>query len=85
MLRSTGKYNTDCAILSCNLSILHTLVLYLDLATVRADLQAASIRWSWGIAALGRRQVGVAVGLRNFIVVASLQPGAGSGVGGKGR
>ena len=43
------------------------------------------IRCRWGIAALGRRQVGVAVGLRNVIVVASLQPGAGSGVGGKGR
>ena len=43
------------------------------------------IRCRWGIAALGRRQVGVAVGLRNVIVVASLQPGTGSGVGGKGR
>ena len=43
------------------------------------------IRRSWGIAALGRRQVGVAVGLRNFTCSASLQPGTGSGVGGKGR
>eukprot|EP01048_Picozoa_sp_COSAG05_P004233 COSAG05_NODE_221_length_13654_cov_29.450103_5_plen_68_part_00 len=37
---------------------------------------AEGIRCRWGIAALGRRQVGVAVGLRNVIVVASLQPGA---------
>ena len=44
-----------------------------------------TIRCRWGIAALGRRQVGVAVGLRNFICSASLQPGTGSGVGGKGR
>ena len=35
--------------------------------------------------ALKRRRVGVAVGRRNFIVDASLQPGAGIGVGGKGR
>ena len=44
-----------------------------------------TIRCRWGIAALGRRQVGVAVGLRNFICSASLQPGTGGGVGGKGR
>ena len=42
-------------------------------------------KWIRCRAALGRRQVGVAVGLRNVIVVASLQPGAGIGVGGKGR
>ena len=50
-----------------------------------AVLRALLIRCCWGIAALGRRQVGVAVGLRNFTCSASLQPGTGSGVGGKGR
>ena len=39
---------------------------------------------SW-IAVLGRRRGGAAVGRRNVIFDASLQPGTGSGVGGKGR
>ena len=42
-------------------------------------------KWIRCRAALGRRQAGVAVGPRNVIVEASLQPGAGIGVGGKGR
>ena len=54
-----------------------------DLSCINSRVKIRVIRRSRGIAALGRRQVGVAVGLRNFIVVASLQPGAGIGVGGK--
>ena len=38
-----------------------------------------------GVAALGRRRDGVAVGLRIFTCSASLQPGTWGGVGGKGR
>ena len=37
------------------------------------------------VAAFGRRRGGAAVGRRNVIFDASLQPGTGSGVGGKGR
>ena len=43
------------------------------------------IRVSTGVAVRGRRRDGVAVGQPNFTFVASLQPGTGSGVGGKGR
>ena len=43
------------------------------------------IRWGRGFVALERRQVGVAVGPLDFTCSASLQPGTGSGVGGKGR
>ena len=38
-----------------------------------------------GVVVRGRRRDGVAVGRLNFTFVASLQPGTGSGVGGKGR
>ena len=43
------------------------------------------IRVCSGIVAFGRRRGGAAVGRRNVIFDASLQPGTGSGVGGKGR
>ena len=43
------------------------------------------IRLRTGVAALGRRRDGVAVGLRIFTCSASLQPGTWGGVGGKGR
>ncbi len=43
------------------------------------------IRLRWWFAAFGRRRGGVAVGRRIGIRSASLQPGAGIGVGGKGR
>eukprot|EP01043_Picozoa_sp_COSAG02_P124997 COSAG02_NODE_62097_length_267_cov_0.214286_1_plen_78_part_10 len=42
MLRSTGKYNTDCAILSCNLSIGW-------LVYVSKVLYSTVVRWSTSI------------------------------------
>ena len=56
------------------------------MALLRAkDRSASPIRLRTGVAALGRRRDGVAVGLRIFTCSASLQPGIGGGVGGKGR
>ena len=49
------------------------------------SLLPATIRVRLGLTARWRRRDGVAVGRLIFAFVASLQPGTGSGVGGKGR
>ena len=55
------------------------------LAGAGIELLSYQIRVCSCIAAFGRRRGGAAVGRRNVIFDASLQPGTGSGVGGKGR